>query len=143
LKQLEKIDIYNTPVIATDPTFIKAYSKRDPKNNVVGYSDPEARLRKEGRNVTLGYGVHLAVVEKLGLWDEPIHYLVKSSNSLKVSTKRKRLAGAISYQANSKSLTNYGCDSALSSSARVRRITIVCLDHVTVGIGRGVPLFTL
>ena len=67
LKQLDPIDIYNAPVIATDPTFIKAYSKRDPKNNIVGYSDPEARLRKEGRNVTLGYGVHMAVDVVKGL----------------------------------------------------------------------------
>jgi len=67
LKQLDPIDTYNTPVIATDPTFIEAYSKRDPKNNTVGYSDPEAHLRKEGRNTILGYGVHLAVDVVKGL----------------------------------------------------------------------------
>jgi hypothetical protein len=53
--------------VAADATFIKAFSKRDPKNNTVGYSDPEARLRKEGRNVTLGYGVHMAVDVVKGL----------------------------------------------------------------------------
>jgi len=44
-----------------DATFIKAYSRRDPNDNGRGYSDFEARLRKQGRNVVLGYGVHLAV----------------------------------------------------------------------------------
>jgi len=67
LRQLASTGIHKASVIAVDPTFIKAYSKRDPKNNGVGYSDPEARLRKEGRNVTLGYGVHLAVDVVRGL----------------------------------------------------------------------------
>jgi len=66
-RQLDPIDVYNASVIAIDPTFIKAYSKRDPKNNTMGFSDPEARLRKEGRKVTLGYGVHLAVDVVKGL----------------------------------------------------------------------------
>jgi len=60
-RQLGPTGIHKASAIALDPTFVKAYSKRDPKNNTVGYSDPEARLRKEGGNVTLGYGVHLAV----------------------------------------------------------------------------------
>jgi len=67
LRQLKKTRLHKASIIAMDPTFIKAYSKRDPKNNTVGYSDPEARLRKEGRNVTLGYGVHLAVDVVIGL----------------------------------------------------------------------------
>jgi len=67
LRQLKKTRVHKASIIAMDPTFIKAYSKRDPKNNTVGFSDPEARLRKEGRNVTLGYGVHLAVDAVRGL----------------------------------------------------------------------------
>jgi len=67
LRQLKKTGIHKASTVAIDPTFIKAYSKRDPKNNTVGYSDPEARLRKEGRNVTLGYGAHLAVDVVIGL----------------------------------------------------------------------------
>lgn len=61
LRQLAPTGIHKASTIAVDPTFIKAYSKRDPKNNTIGYSDPEARLRKEGRNVILGYGAHMAV----------------------------------------------------------------------------------
>jgi len=67
LRQLGSIGIRNVPIVAVDATFIDAYSKRDPKNNKIGYSDPEARLRKEGGNVTLGYGVHAAVDAARGL----------------------------------------------------------------------------
>ena len=67
LRQLDPIGIRKASTVAADLTIIEAYSKRDPKNNTVGYSDPEARLRKEGRNVTLGYGVHLAVDVVIGL----------------------------------------------------------------------------
>jgi transposase len=67
LRQLSSTGICKASIIAADATFIEAYSKRDPKNNTVGYSDPEARLRVEGRNVTLGYGVHLAVDVVKGL----------------------------------------------------------------------------
>lgn len=67
LRQLKKTGVHKASTIAIDPTFIKAYSKRDPKNNTVGYSDPEVRLRKQGGNVTLGYGVHLAVDVVKGL----------------------------------------------------------------------------
>ena len=67
LRQLAPISICKASTVATDLTVIEAYSKRDPKNNTVGYSDPEARLRKEGRNVTLGYGVHIAVDVVKGL----------------------------------------------------------------------------
>ncbi|MCJ7505425.1 transposase [Candidatus Bathyarchaeota archaeon] len=47
LRQLAPTGVYKASAIAVDPTFIKTYSKRDPKNNTVGFSDPEARLRKE------------------------------------------------------------------------------------------------
>ena len=67
LRQLDPIGIRKASTVAADVTIIEAYSKRDPKNNTVGYSDPEARLRIEGRNVTLGYGVHLAVDVVKGL----------------------------------------------------------------------------
>jgi len=53
MRQMKKTGIYKASTIAVDPTFIKAYSKRDPRNNKIGFSDSEARLRKEGRTVTL------------------------------------------------------------------------------------------
>ncbi len=67
LKQLTPTGIHKASTIATDATFIEAYSKRDPKKNTVGFSDSEARLRVEGRNVTLGYGIRLAVDVVKGL----------------------------------------------------------------------------
>jgi len=51
----------NGETLALDATFVEAYSQRDPHNSSQGLFDSEARLRKQGRNVTLGYGVHLAV----------------------------------------------------------------------------------
>jgi len=61
VKQLDHTGILDSETLMLDATFIKAYSRRDPNDNGRGYSDFEARLRKQGRNVVLGYGVHLAV----------------------------------------------------------------------------------
>ncbi|MBS7622226.1 transposase [Candidatus Bathyarchaeota archaeon] len=61
VKQLDRIGILDSETLVLDATFIKAYSQRDPRDNSRGYSDSEARLRKQARNVVLGYGVHLAV----------------------------------------------------------------------------------
>jgi len=61
VKQLEETSVLDGETVALDATFIKAYSRRDPVDNSRGFSDVEARLRKQGRNVVLGYGVHLAV----------------------------------------------------------------------------------
>jgi hypothetical protein len=61
VKQLDRVHVLDNGFMALDATFIKAYSCRDPKDNRRGFSDSDARLRKQGRNVTLGYGVHLAV----------------------------------------------------------------------------------
>ncbi len=61
IKQLDHSGILDSEILALDATFIKAYSRRDPHNTQCGLSDSEARLRKQGRNVVLGYGIHLAV----------------------------------------------------------------------------------
>ena len=61
LKQLDRSDVLDNKTLALDATFIEAYSRRDPEDNSCGLSDSEARLRKQGRNVILGYGVHLAM----------------------------------------------------------------------------------
>ena len=61
IKQLDEAGVLNGETLALDATFIEAYSQRDPKDNSRGLFDSEARLRKQGRNVTLGYGVHLAI----------------------------------------------------------------------------------
>jgi len=48
-------------IVACDATFIQAYSKRDPKDDSRGYSDPDARVGRAGKGYQLGYKVHLAV----------------------------------------------------------------------------------
>ncbi|MBS7649366.1 transposase, partial [Candidatus Bathyarchaeota archaeon] len=48
-------------IVACDATFIKAYSKRDPKDDSKGYSDHEARVGRAGKGYGLGYKLHLAV----------------------------------------------------------------------------------
>ena len=60
VKQLEEMGVLDGETVALDATFIEAYSRRDPDDSSRGLSDYEARLRKQGRNVVLGYGVHLA-----------------------------------------------------------------------------------
>jgi IS5 family transposase len=48
-------------IVVCDATFIKAYSKRDPKDDSRGYSDPDARVGRAEKGYRLGYKLHLAV----------------------------------------------------------------------------------
>jgi IS5 family transposase len=61
VRQLDKRGVLDCEALALDATFIEAYSRRDPEDNSRGLFDSEARLRRQGKNVVLGYGVHLAV----------------------------------------------------------------------------------
>jgi len=61
VKHLDRMNMLDGETLVMDATFIKAYSRRDPHNTQCGLSDSDAGLRKQGRNVVLGYGVHLAV----------------------------------------------------------------------------------
>jgi transposase len=47
-------------VLVCDATFIQAYSKRDPKDDSKGYSDPDARVGRAEKTYRLGYKFHLA-----------------------------------------------------------------------------------
>jgi transposase len=96
VKQLDRIGVLNARTVALDATFIKAYSRRDPNDSRHGLSDSEAGLRKQGRNVTLGYGVHLAVDTKSEM---PLAVIVEPANVnekkpaptlLKKTIKRRR-----------------------------------------------------
>ncbi len=96
VKQLDRMNVLDARTVALDATFIKAYSQRDPKDTRRGLSDSEARLRKQGRNVTLGYGVHLAVDTKSEM---PLAVIVEPANTnekktaptlLKKTIKRRR-----------------------------------------------------
>ena len=48
-------------IVVCDATFVKAYSKRHPKDDSRGYSDREARVGRAGKTYQLGYKLHLAV----------------------------------------------------------------------------------
>ncbi len=96
VKQLDQMDMLDKRTVALDAAFIKAYSRRDPNDTRRGSSDIEARLRKQGGNVTLGYGVHLAVDTKSEM---PLAVIVEPANTnekkaaptlLKKTIKRRR-----------------------------------------------------
>ncbi len=96
VKQLDQMDMLDKRTVALDAAFIKAYSRRDPNDTRRGLSDIEARLRKQGGNVTLGYGVHLAVDTKSEM---PLAVIVEPANTnekkaaptlLKKTIKRRR-----------------------------------------------------
>ncbi|MEM4251419.1 MAG: hypothetical protein QW828_06265 [Candidatus Bathyarchaeia archaeon] len=55
VKHLDQMKVLDAGTVALDATFIEAYSRRDPKDNRHRLSDIEAGLRKQGRNVTLGW----------------------------------------------------------------------------------------
>ena len=45
--------------LAMDATFIKAWSRRNPADDSVGLSDPEARVGRDGKSYDLGYKPHI------------------------------------------------------------------------------------
>jgi hypothetical protein len=47
-----------------DASFVKAWSVRDPESNRVGFSDPDARVGRNGRGYDLGYKLHTSVEPK-------------------------------------------------------------------------------
>jgi hypothetical protein len=47
-----------------DACFVKAWSIRDPESNRVGFSDPDARVGRNGRGYDLGYKLHSSVEPK-------------------------------------------------------------------------------
>ena len=60
-----------------DASFIKAWSTRDPLDNQIGYSDPDARVGRAGRTFALGYKLHLSIDSKSML---PLTSLFASAN---------------------------------------------------------------
>lgn len=63
---MELVDggVINGKIVAMDATFIEAYSKRDPHDNSRGFSDPEARVGRNGKTYDLGYKAHIAADSK-------------------------------------------------------------------------------
>ena len=47
--------------VVLDASFLKAWSIRDPADNQIGLSDPDARVGRNGRSYGLGYKLHTSV----------------------------------------------------------------------------------
>ena len=60
IEELVEGDVIKGETVVLDATFIKAYSKRDPSDDSRGYSDPEARVGRDGKTYHLGYKAHIA-----------------------------------------------------------------------------------
>jgi hypothetical protein len=60
-----------------DAAFVKAWSIRHPDSNKVGFSDPDARVGRNGRGFDLGYKLHTSVEPKLIL---PLASLLAPAN---------------------------------------------------------------
>ena len=93
VKQLDRIGVLDARTVALDATFIEAYSRRDPNDSRHGLSDIEAGLRKQGGNVMLGYGVHLAVDTKSEM---PLAAIVEPANANEKKAAPTLLKKAIS-----------------------------------------------
>ena len=87
VKGLVRRRVIRPETVALDATFIRAWSKRDPGDSRKGFSDPEARLRKQGRRVILGYGIHVAVDAESEL---PVAVVVAPAN-----TNEKKVAPSL------------------------------------------------
>jgi hypothetical protein len=63
--------------VVLDASFIKAWSIRDPADNQTGFSDPDARVGRNGRSYGLEYKIHSSVEPKRIL---PLATLLASAN---------------------------------------------------------------
>jgi transposase len=77
LKELLKRGAIKGETVVLDATFVKAYSRRDPRENSRGKSDPEARVGRDGKTYELGYKLHVAADAKSEL---PLAVIVASAN---------------------------------------------------------------
>jgi transposase len=77
LKELLKGGVISGKTVVVDATFVKAYSRRDPRENSRGKSDPEARVGRNGKTYELGYKLHVAVDAKSEL---PLAVIAASAN---------------------------------------------------------------
>jgi len=110
IRQLDGMGVLDAETVALDATFIEAYSRRDPEDSRRGYSDFDACLRKQGRNVVLGYGVHLAV--DVG-GEMPLAVVVEPAN-----VNEKKAAASLLHEAlkHKRGVKSVAADSQYSSS---------------------------
>jgi len=111
IKELDRLGVMDAETLAVDATFLKAYSRRDPKDSQRGLSDSDARLRKQGRNTVLGYGVHLAADAASEM---PLAAIVEPAN-----VNEKKVAPLLLRKAatHKRRIKNMAADSQYSSEA--------------------------
>ena len=73
---LERSKVEEVDVVF-DPSFVKAWSIRHPDNSRIGFSDPDARVGRNGRGYDLGYKLHLSLDSKRIL---PLAVLLEPAN---------------------------------------------------------------
>jgi len=105
-------------IVVCDATFIKAYSKRDPKDDYKGYSDPDARVGRAEKGYRLGYKLHLAVDANSDL---PLAVIAASANENEKKHAPKLIEKAI--QATDRKVRVLVADSQYSSGKLRRRIS--------------------
>lgn len=59
LVELVESGVIISESVAMDAALVKAWSRRDPANDSVGLSDPEARMGSDGKTFELGYKHHI------------------------------------------------------------------------------------
>jgi len=77
LDELCKKKVVAGKKVVLDATFVRADSRRDPRDDERGLSDPEARVGRDGKNYGLGYKLHLAIDAKSEL---PLAVIVAPAN---------------------------------------------------------------
>ena len=76
-QELVEDGVMDGETVTMDATFIKAWSRRNPKDSSHGHSDPEARVGRDGRTYDLGYRAHIAADADSDL---PVAFTVASAN---------------------------------------------------------------
>jgi transposase len=126
LEELIEGGIVKGEALALDATFIKAWSRRDPADDSHGFSDPEARVGRDGKTYDLGYKAHVAVdVDS----DMPVAAVVASANENEKKHVEELLDKASAVVVGFKAVV---ADSQYSS----RRVRVSIMEH---GAGPVVP----
>jgi hypothetical protein len=68
-----------------DASFLKAWSIRNPANNQIGLSDPDARVGRNWRSYGLGYKLHTSVEPRRIL---PLASVLEPANEKRQKSKR-------------------------------------------------------
>ena len=129
LEELSEGDIIKGETLALDATFIKAWSRRDPRDDSHGLSDPESRVGRDGKTYDLGYKAHVAVDAGS---DMPVAAVVASANE-----NEKKHVEALLGKASLvvEGVKNVVADSQYSS----RRVRASIMEH---GAGPVVPFMS-